>query len=120
MSESETQDGIVYCTYENFEKIKLRVAEVIAAECHPKADKLLKLQIKVGDKQKQICAGIRSYYTPESLIGKRIIIIDNLEPRMLRGEVSEGMLLAATDAVSGKVILLTTDDPETSSGSAVR
>lgn len=112
-----------YCTFDDFCKVKLKVAEVIKAEPHPNADKLLKLQIKVGDRTKQICAGIRAWYTPEQMVGKRIVIVDNLEPRKLRGELSEGMLLAMHDhggeGGAERVVLITTDLPDAASGSDV-
>ncbi len=114
--------GVVYCTFADFSKIHLRVAEILTAENHPNADKLLKLSIKVGERTKQICAGIKAWYAPETLIGKRIIIVDNLEPRSLRGELSEGMLLAARDTGPDgqeRCILLTTDRPDTASGATV-
>ena len=82
--------------YEDFAKLDLRIATVIAAEPHPNADRLLKLQIDLGSEQRQICAGLKQYYDPQSLVGKQIVIVANLQPRMLRGEVSNGMLLAAT------------------------
>lgn len=84
--------------YEYFSKLDVRVAEVLEARAHPNADKLLLLKVKVGEKEKQIVAGIRKYYEPEKLIGTQITIINNLEPAVLRGEESEGMLLAASDA----------------------
>ncbi|MHB9145238.1 MAG: methionine--tRNA ligase [Symbiobacteriia bacterium] len=84
-------------TIGDFAKIQLRVAEVTAAEKVEKADKLLKLQIKVGDETRQIVSGIAKYYTPESLIGKRIVVVYNLLPAKLRGIESQGMLLAASD-----------------------
>lgn len=85
------------CTYDDFAKLDLRVATVLAARPHPNADKLLLLQIKVGEVEKQIVAGIKAHYTPESLVGKQIVIVNNLAPAMLRGEESSGMLLAASD-----------------------
>lgn len=85
-------------TIDDFLKLDLRVAKVIAAEPHPKADKLLKLQLDDGSgTPRQICAGIREQYKPEDLIGQSIIIVANLAPRQLRGEESRGMLLAASD-----------------------
>lgn len=83
-------------TFDDFAKIDLRVAKVLAAEPHPNADRLLKLQIQIGEEQRQICAGIKQYYTPEEMVGKNIIVVANLAPRTIRGEVSNGMLLAAT------------------------
>ena len=74
------------------------VARVVSAEEHPNADKLLKLQVDAGDGQRQIVAGIAQHYQPEELIGKNIIIVVNLKPAKLRGEISEGMLLAATSS----------------------
>jgi tRNA-binding protein len=85
--------------FEDFAKVDLRVARVIHAEPHPNADRLLKLQLDDGSgTPRQICAGIKGYYTPEQLIGKHIVIVANLEPRTIRGEESRGMLLAASDA----------------------
>jgi methionyl-tRNA synthetase len=85
-------------TFEDFAKLDLRVAKVIHAEDHPKADRLLKLQLDDGSGQpRQICAGIKGHYTPADLIGKSIIIVANLAPRVIRGEESRGMLLAASD-----------------------
>jgi methionyl-tRNA synthetase len=104
--------------YDDFGKIDLRVAKVLEARPHPNADKLMLLQVDVGDVQKQIVAGIRAHYTPEQLVGRRIIIVNNLEPAMLRGETSNGMLLAATSGE--KVVLLQPDDPEALSGSKVK
>jgi methionyl-tRNA synthetase len=95
-------------TYEDFAKLELRVAKVLEARPHPNADKLLLLQIDVGDAQKQIVAGIRQHYTPEQLVGKLIVVVNNLAPAMLRGETSNGMLLAASSGE--QVILLTPDD----------
>jgi len=108
-----------FCTYQDFQKIQLRVAEVIAADLHPNADKLLLLRIRVGDRIKQICAGIRGFYDPQQLLGKRIVVVDNLEPRTLRGEISEGMLLAAHEGGSGRLSLITVDAPDLASGSVI-
>ena len=116
-------EGVKYCTFDDFTKIKLTVAEVLEARAHTNGDKLLVLQLQLGDRRKQICAGIRAWYAPESLIGKRIIVVDNLEPRKLRGEISEGMLLATHDHGgpdgAERVVLLTTDVPDVASGSSV-
>jgi methionyl-tRNA synthetase len=95
-------------SYEDFAKVELKVAKVLEARPHPNADKLMLLQIDLGETQKQVVAGIRQHYTPEQLVGKLIVVVDNLQPAMLRGETSDGMLLAATSAE--KVILLTVDD----------
>jgi len=104
--------------YDDFAKVELRVAKVLEARPHPNADKLMLLQIDVGDVQKQIVAGIRAHYTPEQLVGKSIIVVNNLQPAMLRGETSNGMLLAASSGE--KVILLTVDDPECVPGAKIK
>lgn len=85
-------------TFDEFAKLDLRVARVVTAEPHPSADRLLKLQLDDGSGvPRQICAGIRANYSAESLVGKLIVIVANLAPRMIRGEESRGMLLAASD-----------------------
>jgi methionyl-tRNA synthetase len=115
--ESAASDRPPTITYDDFAKLELRVAEVVGAEPHPNADKLLKLTIRVGERTKQICAGIRAHYDPAALLGRRIVIVDNLAPRKLRGEVSEGMLLAAS--VGEELSLLTTDRPDMPSGAEI-
>ncbi len=105
-------------SYDDFAKLDLRIAEILEARPHPNADKLLLLSLKVGEVQKQIVAGIKLHYTPESLVGKKIVIINNLKPAVIRGEESNGMLLAASSAE--KVVVLTPDDPECLSGSKVK
>lgn len=85
-------------TYDDFAKIDLRVATIVEAMAHPNADRLVKLQIDLGEEKRQICAGIKAYYQPEDLIGKQIIVVANLAPRKIRGEESNGMLLAASNA----------------------
>lgn len=84
--------------FDEFAKVDLRVARVVHAEAHPNADKLLKLQVDDGSgTPRQICAGIKAFYKPEDLVGKSIVIVANLAPRVIRGEESRGMLLAASD-----------------------
>lgn len=94
---------------DDFLKVDLRVAVVKHAEPHPNADKLLILKIDAGDgsENRQIVAGIRSHYKPEDLIGKRIVIVNNLAPATLRGVESQGMLLAAKDG--DQVVIITTE-----------
>lgn len=111
-------EGVTYCNFDDFSKIRLTVAEIVKAEAHPKADKLIKLQVRLGDREKQICAGIRAYYQPEELVGRRIVVVDNLEPRKLRGEVSNGMLLAA-HGPDDTISLVTLDKPDFPSGGQV-
>jgi methionine--tRNA ligase beta chain len=92
--------------YDDFAKIDLRVATVLECRAHENADKLLVLQVDLGSEKRQICAGLRQHYQPEQLVGKQIIVVANLAPRQMRGEVSNGMLLAATDPATGKVIIM--------------
>jgi methionyl-tRNA synthetase len=103
-------------TFDQFSKIDLRVAEVIKAERIPKTDKLMKIQIKIGEEERQIVAGIAEHYDIDQIIGKQIIIVANLEPTTIRNEVSKGMLLAAKD--DGKLTLLTTAE-EIQSGAKI-
>ena len=95
--------------YDDFAKVKLRVAKVLVAEKHPNADKLLRLEIDLGDEKRQIVAGIAKTYAPEDLVGKTIIVVANLKPAKLRGLESQGMLLAATSP-DGVTRVLTTDE----------
>jgi methionyl-tRNA synthetase len=91
-------EALPQIAFDHFAKIDLRVATVLSAEPHPNADKLLKLKLDDGTPEgRQVCAGIKAWYDPASLIGKQVVIVANLEPRMLRGEVSHGMILAASD-----------------------
>lgn len=96
-------------SFDDFIKIKLRVGKVIEASDHPNADKLLVLKVDLGDEQRQICAGIKGHYTPEELVGKNLILVANLAPRMMRGLESQGMLLAASNSDHSKIIVVTTD-----------
>ena len=104
--------------YELFQKIKLKVAEIVKAEPIPKSKKLLKLQLQLGEERRQIVAGIAEHYKPEELIGKKIIIVANLKPAKLFGVESNGMLLAAS--ADGKMSLLTVMDDSMPSGSEIR
>jgi tRNA-binding protein len=92
--------------YDDFAKLDLRVATVLECKPHPNADKLLVLQIDLGSERRQICAGLRQFYQPEQLVGKQIVVVANLAPRTMRGEVSQGMLLAASNADHTQVIVV--------------
>lgn len=104
-------------TIDDFAKIDLRVATVIAAERVPKTDKLIKLQVKIGDEERTIVSGIAQHYEPENLIGKNVIVIANLKPAKLRGIESRGMVLAASD---GEGNLVLADAAGIASGSKVK
>lgn len=84
-------------TYEDFQKLDIRIAEIETVGPHPNADRLYVLGIKVGEVKKTIVAGIKAHYSEEELKGKKIVIIDNLEPAVIRGVESNGMLLAASN-----------------------
>jgi methionyl-tRNA synthetase len=94
--------------FEEFGKVKLKIARVLKAEKVEKADKLLKLQIDLGSEKRQIVAGIAQHYSPEDMIGKNLVIVSNLQPATIRGVESNGMLLAAQSGK--KLVLITTDD----------
>jgi methionyl-tRNA synthetase len=95
-------------TIDDFAKVELRVAQIVVAERIPKADKLLRLEVDLGPHGKrQILSGIAEFYTPEELVGRRIVVITNLAPRKMRGLESHGMLLAASETEGGKPALAT-------------
>jgi methionyl-tRNA synthetase len=108
-------EGVI--TYEDFSKVKLRTAKILAAEPIEGAVKLLKLNVLMGEERRQIVAGIALYYTPEKLIGKTVVVVANLAPIKLRGVESQGMLLAAS---KGERLLLVTVDGDLSSGAVVK
>jgi len=108
-------------SYEDFSKLDLRIATIISAEPHPNADRLIMLQIDLGDQQRQILAGIKQFYEYESLVGRNIVVLANLAPRNIRGQESNGMLLAASvmqDEELKDVVLLG-PDKQVPSGSAI-
>ncbi|MCH8004896.1 MAG: methionine--tRNA ligase subunit beta [Planctomycetes bacterium] len=110
--------------FEDFSRLDLRVATVKAAEVHPNADRLLRITLDDGTASgRQVLAGIRGFYDPAQLVGKQVVIVANLQPRKIRGELSEGMILAAVVAGSAgggesDVVLVTLDRP-VPAGSAV-
>ena len=95
-------------TFDDFVKVDLKVAEIKACEDIEGADKLYKLTIDMGE-ERTIAAGIKQYYSKEELIGKKIAVVANLEPRKLRGIMSYGMLLAASSDDRSSIVLLTLD-----------
>ena len=84
-------------TIEEFRKLELKIGEIKEVSDHPNADRLYVVTVDLGDKTKQLVAGIRNYYSKEELIGRQVVVVDNLEPAVLRGVESQGMLLAASD-----------------------
>ena len=97
-------------TFEDFEKMQFQIGEVIACEAVPKSKKLLCSKVKIGSSVKQIVSGIHKYYTPEEMVGKKVMVLVNLKPAKLAGVLSEGMLLCAEDA-DGNLSLMTSEKP---------
>jgi methionyl-tRNA synthetase len=104
-------------SFEEFKKLELIVAQIKEVQDHPNADRLYVLKIDTGSGEKQLVAGIRSSYSKEDLVGRRIVVVNNLEPVVIRGQESQGMLLAAGDT-SGVALL--TPDRDVPLGSQVR
>ena len=117
LEENTIKESKPEITIEDFLKLDLRVAEIFAAEHLEKSRKLLKLQVKIGNENRQILAGIKEFYSPEELVGRKIVIVYNLKPAKLAGELSEGMLLAASNG--DKSLLYLVDPGDISSGSTV-
>jgi len=116
-SAPEAAEGVALIGIEDFAKVELRVAEVVAAEPVPKADKLLKLQLDLGTERRQVVSGIAMFYKPEQLVGKKIICVTNLKPVKLRGELSQGMILAAS---AGDKLTLATIEGDIANGAKVK
>ncbi len=108
-TQAEAPEGVAtYITIEDFVKVELRVGEVLTAERVPKADKLLRFTVDVGEPEpRQILAGIAEHYEPEKMIGRKLVIVSNLKPRKLRGFESQGMVLAASVGEEGRPVLAT-------------
>ena len=112
--ENKVEENLV--GIEDFQKLDLRVAKVLEAEAVPGATRILKLKIEVGDKQKQIVAGIAEHYKPEELIGKKVVVVNNMKPTTIRGVESEGMILVAKD---GKSMVLLGTEKEIETGAKI-
>jgi len=91
-------------TYEEFKKLEFKVAKIKDVVEHPNADKLYVITVDLGDKTKQVVAGIRNSYKKEDLVGRQVVVVDNLDPAMLRGVESQGMILAASDDAGISVV----------------
>ena len=94
--------------FSDWQKLEIRVGEIMAAEDHPNAEKLIILRVDVGE-ERQIVAGLKGYYDPKELVGKKAVVFVNLKPVRLRGVESQGMVLAAVDTASDTISLLTLD-----------
>ncbi len=103
--------------FDDFQKLDLRIAKILEASRIEGSEKLLKLAIDIGDERRQLVAGVGKVYEPESLIGREIVIVANLEPRVMMGFESQGMLLAAHDENGNPVLLM--PEKETPPGSII-
>ena len=113
----ETPEGIAQIGIEDFSKVELRVAEVLSCEKMKKSKKLLKLILNGGDGERQVLSGISQWYAPEDLVGKKIVLVSNLKPAKLCGEVSNGMILAADCSEDDVKVLFV--DPSVPAGSRI-
>ena len=110
-------ESLPQITYDDFAKCEFRLAKVLECEAVPDSDKLLKLQIKIGDETRQIVSGIRTWYSPEEMVGKTIVVVANLKPAKIRGVESNGMLLAVDN---GKDLALLAPDKDMADGLQVK
>lgn len=104
-------------TIEDFAKLELKVAQVLEAKAHPNADRLLVLLVDTGSEKKEIVAGISPHYAPAELVGKKVVVVNNMQPAVLRGVTSYGMILAAKD---GEALSLIAPERPVAAGSVVR
>lgn len=111
----EKEEGLI--TIEDFDKLEMKIGDIISVENHPNADKLLVIRLKIGEEERQVVSGISKYYEKEELLGKQVVVVCNLKPAILRGIKSEGMILAAE---KGKKLTLVSTLEEIKSGAKVR
>ncbi len=104
-------------TIEDFKKFEFKIAQIKEVEPHPNADRLFVIKVDTGTEVRQIVAGIRRSYVPEQLVGRRVVLVANLEPALIRGVESQGMLLAASDEAGVSVL---SPDREVALGSSVK
>lgn len=102
---------------EEFAKVELRVAEVVAAKRHPNADRLLVLRLSLGKEERTVVSGIARWYRPEELLGKKVVLVANLKPAKIRGVESQGMILAASE---GDRLALVTVEGDIPPGATVK
>ena len=96
-SEKKAEEKAPEITFDDFMKVQLRVGEIIACEAVPKSSKLLKETVKFGNETRTIVSGIAKHYSPEEMVGKKVVFVTNLAPRKICGIMSEGMIMAAED-----------------------
>jgi methionine--tRNA ligase beta chain len=105
--------------FDDFAKLDLRTARIVEAVEHPNADKLLILKVDLGGEVRQVCAPLKQHYKPEALIGKLVIVLANLEPRNMRGQVSQGMVLVANEGPGKQHVVILCPSQDVAPGSAV-
>ena len=114
---AEEKEAVPEVTIDDFARLQFKIGEIVACEKVKKSKKLLCSQVKIGDETRQILSGIAKYYTPEEMVGKKVMVITNLKPARLAGMESQGMILCAEDA-EGNVILMT-PEKDIASGSEI-
>lgn len=112
------EEGKPEISYDDFQKLEFKVGEVVSCEKAEKSEKLLVMRVRIGRQTRQIVSGIQKFYTPEQMVGKKVMVLVNLKPAKLAGYKSEGMLLSA-ETEDGRISLMTTDDPEFPAGSSI-
>ena len=111
-------EGTAFLDFETFMSVELRTGTITSVDDHPNADKLYVVNIDDGSDGRTVCAGLKPYYSRDEMTGKQVVFVANLEPRKLRGVMSEGMICAADDGDGG--VKLITIDGEIANGSRVR
>lgn len=106
-------------SFDDFARLDLRIARVLECREHPNADRLLILNVDLGNETRQICAGLKNHYKPEELIGRLIVVLANLEPRHMRGEASQGMLLVASEGPMKEHVIVLSPSADVKPGSVV-
>lgn len=96
-------------TIEDFKKVELIIAQIKDVQDHPQADRLYLVKIDTGKEERQVVAGIRPFYKKEDLIGRKVVLVNNLQPAVIRGQESQGMILAATDSAGIAVLSVDRD-----------
>lgn len=117
MEENRPVKGMV--EFDDLAKLDLRVARVLECREHGNADKLLVLKVDLGTEQRQVCAGLKQHYKPEELVGKLVVVVANLVPRSMRGEVSQGLVLVAGEGPAKERMVVISPAGDVVAGSVV-
>ena len=115
----DTRPAKALVEFDDFARLDLRVARVLECKEHANADKLLVLKVDLGTEQRQICAVLKQHYKPEELVGKLVVVAANLEPRSMRGEVSQGLVLSASEGPAKQRVVVLSPAAEIAVGSVV-